>query len=64
MAKKDHLKDFQQKLTQRSIFLTLINSQLSEIEAIEAMAKANIQYHHWIRLSPQRQSGFMKQESL
>jgi hypothetical protein len=64
MATKDHQKDFQQKLAQRSIFLTLINSELSEIEAIEAMANANIQYHHWIRLSPQKRSGFMKQDSL
>jgi hypothetical protein len=49
-----------QKLAQRAIFLALISSQLSEIEAIEAMANANVQYHRWTRLSSQRQSGFVK----
>lgn len=63
MAKKQQ-QDFQTKLAQRSIFLTLINSELSEIEAIEATANANIEYHRWIRLSPQRQSSLMKQKSL
>ncbi|MCP4258441.1 MAG: hypothetical protein GY774_13220 [Planctomycetes bacterium] len=60
MGKKNHTPEMRQKLAQRAIFLALISSQLTEIEAIEAIANANVQYHQWTRLSSQRQSGFVK----
>ena len=60
MGKKNHTPEIRQKLAQRAIFLALVSSQLTEIEAIQAMADANVEYHQWTRLSSQRQSGFVK----
>ncbi len=45
--------DIRQKLAQDSIFLTLVNCQLDEIDAQKALQSASIQYMHWEKMSPE-----------